>query len=183
MASRQVVGYSEFFVTVNTHVVERSTNPYTSIVRDNLRQAVWNGLTRHDEMEELLVYDPPDGELLRHRIQAFGVEVAPRTRQIHGHFVLSLEHARGRLLLSGINGRFQEWFSQALGIPGVYVKLRLLASGKFKNYSLKNRRRRQEEAAAGREDQAAEPIDPRVHGHSSAPSITTELHGTSHRRT
>ena len=124
--------YSDFHITVNPHVYPKTT--------EEARQWQQMLLTAVKELAEVidehLPIDDPD-TLEEVRIEALSAEIGPERQTAHAHFVLNLRH-KSKVHLNQINGRLQQYFNDALGIDGCYVRAKLLSSSAFKNYAQKN---------------------------------------------
>lgn len=148
--SGAMISISKFLLTVNTHqVVPRSQLLPTAEQSEWLRGS-FAQLREHLQgtLGHLLI---PSGALMRGDYEGIvGVEVGPKRKMLHAHAVISIAHwhpngSETKLWLRqrpSINVSLQDFFSQALGVAGVYVNAKLLEDqSRAANYANKGRRR------------------------------------------
>lgn len=143
---------TDLFVTVNPH------RTYTRALHDDFARAVAD-LAEPATAQLVLGQSSEHPTIYEARIapEEVGWELSTRQRLFHAHFLFELTHSGGLRLGPvadpegvGIQRRLQRYFSDALGVEGVYVHARLAASSAAKNYMRKQQEARNAEGAQGR---------------------------------
>jgi hypothetical protein len=130
--------YSDFLVTLNTH--RQPSGPLLEHCYRVIREQFDGNLDAAAE-----IFDEEPQQIQRSTVSELYHERSKRQSLLHFHFVWEVQHStRLRIGASqyadhrGLNPRMQDYFSEALGINGVYVHCTLLRDrSRSKNYASK----------------------------------------------